>query len=53
MKKGKLYHGPVGVRKTTTLKAEYEAFETNSKCWITARDVTRRAIQQGPCGCGE
>jgi DNA replication protein DnaC len=50
MKKGTLYHGAVGVGKTTRLRAEYEAVESKGKRWITARDVTRTAIGQGLAG---
>ena len=50
MKKGKFYHGPVGVLKTTTLKAEYEALDHKSKRWIKAREVALTAERHGLSG---
>ena len=50
MKKGKFYHGPVGIGKTKALKAEFEALDNKSKRWMKAREVALTAERRGLSG---
>ena len=47
MEKGKLYHGPVGVRKTTRMRKDYEELQEKGKGWLSASDLTRIALTDG------
>ena len=47
MEKGNLYHGPVGVGKTTRMRADYEALAGGGKGWLTSSDLTRIALTDG------
>src|ERR1700722_12799385 len=47
MEKGKLYHGPVGVGKTTEMRKQYEALKSGAIGWHTASDLTRIALTDG------